>query len=94
MANDLGPARVIQANQVANGAGVIVLQPGEVGAMAIECENPACPTQCPRVALFCQLADGFVSFHFTPEAAREIAFDILAVADRQDPDKATERRKG
>lgn len=87
-----GPCRFVAAKQLDIAPGPGGERPGNVGVWASECGNPACPDRCPAVALISFLPDQVQNHIFTPEAARELAFDLLAVADRQDPAGAAKRR--
>lgn len=61
------------------------MPPGSIGASAVQCDNPACADKCPRVALAVILPDMALSVRLPPDQARLLAHDILAAADRAEP---------
>lgn len=87
-----GPSRFLASKQLNIVLGSGPARPGNVGVWASECENAACPDHCPAVAMIVVQPGQVANFVFTPEAARELAFDLLATADRQNPAGATARR--
>jgi hypothetical protein len=86
------PARYIRAQQVDI---MFEAEPGPSGSVGVgtsRCGNVACPSGCPAVVLALTLRGQWVKLIFPPHLAREIAFDLLAAADTNDPAGAATRR--